>query len=95
MTIEITHEEVEGRAEQLQLPLREVIDYRTEELLQELDLVPAEQFAKALGIAEQTLAGWRSSGQGPDFAKLGKTVFYRRADIKIWIGKNITEANAA
>jgi predicted DNA-binding transcriptional regulator AlpA len=82
----ITQDEVAGFAQQLSLELQ---NERQQALLQELDLVPPDVFASALGLAEQTLSGWRATGQGPHFVKLGKSIFYRRADIAVWIDKNI------
>lgn len=98
-----TEDELAGRAEQLPLPIEATVgasgvadlQWKVDELLRELDLIPSENFAKALGIAEQTLAGWRCNKQGPDFAKLGKSVFYRRCDIVAWIAKNISSPAAA
>mgnify|MGYP000384882413 FL=1 len=48
--------------------------------------------ATAIGVAEQTLASWRSDRQGPNYVKLGKTVFYRRADLEQWIAANVHDA---
>lgn len=78
-----TTDEQEGRAEQLVLPLDD--SNKVGWLREQLDLITADDFAQALGIAEQTLAGWRCNKQGPSFVKLGKTVFYRREDLKVWI----------
>lgn len=94
MAQEKTDEEVQGTAEQLPLPLTPQEQKAEEErqahacfLREELDLIPVEEFARAVGLAEQTLAAWRSEGKGPGYVKLGKTVFYRRADLKVWIEK--------
>jgi predicted DNA-binding transcriptional regulator AlpA len=100
MTQSVTVDEAEGRAVQPELPMPGLgdatstigaaeVQFKITRLLEELDLVPADLFAKALGVAEQTLAGWRSGATGPDFVKLGKGVFYRREDIKAWIARNI------
>jgi predicted DNA-binding transcriptional regulator AlpA len=58
-------------------------------------LITTEELASALGIAEQTLAGWRCSGQGPNFAKLGKGVFYRLADVQTWVAASVTSVVTA
>jgi predicted DNA-binding transcriptional regulator AlpA len=63
-------------------------DARVEHLHYDLDLVPPEDFARALGLSEQTLSTWRAEKQGPDYIKLGKSVFYRRADLKRWIAQS-------
>lgn len=99
MAQEKTEDEVQGRAEQLEFKCNDMLmqrheDFKAEELRSELDLIPADEFARAINVAEQTLATWRSAGEGPAYVKLGKTVFYRRADLKVWIG-NCATAKAA
>jgi predicted DNA-binding transcriptional regulator AlpA len=95
---EVTLDEEQGLAEQLALPL--VLAEETQQrmfaaraLRDELDLVPADELAEALGLAEQTLAAWRSEKQGPDYVKLGKTVFYRRCGLTEWIARRSTAAS--
>lgn len=44
---------------------------------------PAEVSA-ALGIPLSTLANMRTGGTGPAFSKQGKSVFYRREDVRKW-----------
>jgi hypothetical protein len=53
-------------------------------------LITPKELAEAIGVAEQTLAGWRCSNKGPSFVKLGKGVFYRLADVQKWVGDSIT-----
>lgn len=96
MAQEKTLDEEQGRATQLELidpltgrPTHAALN--AENLRYELDLIPAEEFAAAIPLAEQTLATWRSAGEGPSYVKLGKTVFYRRADLKEWIARCRTE----
>ena len=61
--------------------------------LSELDRVlkpvntPAD-IAKRTGIAEGTLGYWRSSGIGPKFSKIGKTVLYAKEDILNYLREN-------
>ncbi|WP_409998740.1 helix-turn-helix transcriptional regulator [Bradyrhizobium sp. SZCCHNS2022] len=50
------------------------------------ELIPADEVADALHLRRQTLAAWRTLGRGPSFVKVGRTVFYRRADIEAWLG---------
>lgn len=38
-----------------------------------------------IGAARQTLARWRSEGQGPPFIKVGSKVMYRRSDLENWL----------
>jgi predicted DNA-binding transcriptional regulator AlpA len=55
-------------------------------------LITPKELAEAIGVAEQTLAGWRCTNKGPDFVKLGKAVFYRLADVQNWVSQNVTQA---
>jgi DNA-binding transcriptional regulator YiaG len=97
--IEKTQDEVEGRAEQLTLPIvtpevtwaEAVARDELAELRKQLDLVTPDEVARLLGVAEQTLAGWRCNGEGPHYVKLGKGVFYRREHLKAWIEKSAHE----
>lgn len=44
----------------------------------------ARNAALYIGIAEKTLAIWRSAGNGPPYIKRGK-IFYFKADLDKWI----------
>lgn len=54
-------------------------------------LLEPSEVAQFLGIAEQTLALWRSEKRGPDYVKLGKAVFYRQADVTAWIAASVVK----
>jgi predicted DNA-binding transcriptional regulator AlpA len=79
-TIE-TEDEIQGTAEQIELPLPEK-GY-------DLDAMTAVEFAQALGVAVNTLAVWRSENTGPAYTKIGKRVFYRHEDVDRWIKRSI------
>src|ERR1035437_7022695 len=55
-------------------------------------LFDEDELAVTLGVTAQTLATWRSEKQGPDYAKLGKSVFYRFEDIMRWIASRVIAA---
>lgn len=55
-------------------------------------LITPSELATALNITDQTLAGWRCKGEGPDYVKLGKGVFYRLADVQAWVARSVTSA---
>jgi predicted DNA-binding transcriptional regulator AlpA len=57
--------------------------------MRQFNLLTPVELSAALGVSEETLAVWRSRKVGPDFVKLGKSVFYREADIKAWIDLNV------
>jgi hypothetical protein len=53
-----------------------------------LDIWTCEDLAQALEITTDTLRIWRSQGQGPNFVKAGRTVFYRIEDVKAWLAES-------
>jgi len=53
-----------------------------------LDTIEAAQH---LGLKKTTLEAWRCRGGGPRFAKLGRAVRYRKADLDDWIESRIRE----
>ena len=54
----------------------------------------ADNVARDYCIPKATLAKWRWNSTGPDYAKLGAKVLYRKADIDRWIADN-TRTSAA
>ncbi|MBF0140971.1 MAG: helix-turn-helix domain-containing protein [Magnetococcales bacterium] len=56
-----------------------------------LRTIPAARF---LGVGKSTLEKWRIAGNGPPFAKLGKTVLYRRIDLETWISKHVVSSTS-
>lgn len=79
---------IEDRPGQMELPIPD--RPKPPPLRGVVGLITTAELAEALGLAEQTLIGWRCSGKGPSFTKLGKSVFYRLADVKAWVAKNVT-----
>jgi hypothetical protein len=61
----------------------------TARLKQEFDLLSPSDLAPLRGVDECTLAVERSQARGPDYVKLGRTVYYRGSDIRKWIELNI------
>jgi predicted DNA-binding transcriptional regulator AlpA len=41
--------------------------------------------AELLGVAESTLAVWRSKNRGPAYYKVGRSITYKLTDIEEWI----------
>jgi hypothetical protein len=41
------------------------------------------------GTTDQSWAAMRHKGTGPRYVKLGRKVYYRRADLDEWIDKNV------
>jgi hypothetical protein len=52
------------------------------------DLLSPDDLAALLDVDERTLAVWRCAKRGPDFVKLGRAIFYRKADVIGWINLN-------
>jgi Helix-turn-helix domain len=50
------------------------------------ELIAPEQVAAELHVKTGTLDTWRSQGRGPKFFKVGRNIFYRRADLAEWLG---------
>lgn len=50
-----------------------------------VDLMTYPEAAAFTGIPEATLRRWRHTGTGPRSARIGKHVYYRRADILEWL----------
>jgi predicted DNA-binding transcriptional regulator AlpA len=48
----------------------------------------AREVEAAYGIAEKTLANWRSQGRGPAYHKLGGKVRYKVGDLEEWAKKS-------
>jgi hypothetical protein len=61
----------------------------TARLKQEFDLLSPSDLAALRGVDERTLTVERSQGRGPDYVKLGRTVYYRGCDIRKWIELNV------
>lgn len=62
--------------------------------LDELGILTDEELAGTLGVTTETLMTWRRDGRGPQWVKLGKSVFYRVSRIREWIAKCEGSANA-
>lgn len=41
----------------------------------------ARDAARHIGLAEKTLANWRSAGRGPRFSRLGRAIVYAKDDL--------------
>lgn len=65
------------------------------DLRSQIGIMSVEEVAVALDVTPHTLYIWRADGRGPKFVKLGRTVFYRRADVQEWIDSNVVEKEAS
>jgi hypothetical protein len=58
------------------------------------DYIISREVAEIVRRPESTLAYWRHTGQGPRFARVGKRVLYRRADVLTWLEEQFDKAAA-
>jgi hypothetical protein len=65
--------------------MQDVLSYRRDRLT----LLSEVELAAVLEVEVRTLAAWRAESRGPDYVKLGKSVFYRQCDLQAWIGANV------
>lgn len=56
-------------------------------LRNQLKLMTEAELARALEISPQTLVTWRGNGEGPAYAKLGRSVYYPVSSVLEWIGE--------
>ena len=60
----------------------------------EFELLTDDEFGELSGAAKITRATWRRKGLGPRFIKIGRRVFYRRAEIDAWLLQQEARTNA-
>jgi Helix-turn-helix domain len=48
-------------------------------------LLNQESAAALIGVKPPTLASWRHFGKGPHYIKVGRSAFYKVADIEAWL----------
>jgi hypothetical protein len=58
------------------------------------ELQTEEVTAVELKVKPPTLTQWRFRGIGPKYIKVGRAVFYRRADVAEWLGAQRREPQA-
>ena len=59
------------------------------------ELLDAGETAKLLRQKPQTLAMWRCEDRGPEYVKIGRSVFYRRSAVSAWLASQIVRPSAA
>lgn len=68
---------------------------RESELRYDFNLMTQEALAKLLDVQLATLAAWRRDSKGPDFVRLGTSIYYRKQDVDAWINANVVVVNRA
>jgi hypothetical protein len=51
-------------------------------------LIAAADLPRYIGLAIQTLARLRHEGKGPPFVRVGRRIFYRSSDVRVWLNEN-------
>ncbi|GFO60943.1 hypothetical protein GMST_32680 [Geomonas silvestris] len=64
-------------------PQRSKLSYSQSELL------TTEQVAALLQMRVSTIQQWRWRGIGPSYARLGRTIRYRRSDVEAYIARRM------
>lgn len=65
------------------------------DLKTDFGLMSQEDLSALVCVTKETLREWRRLKQGPDFVRVGKSVFYRRQDVENWIAANVVQSRAA
>ncbi len=68
------------------------LDARSATMRDRFELLSENDLSALLGVDSHTLTVWRKKNLGPAAAKLGRGVFYRRADVDAWIAQNVAPA---
>lgn len=58
------------------------------------ELMKPAEVAEEIRSTSSTLAYWRHMGKGPKYAKVGRRVVYRRADVEAWMQEQFDKATA-
>ena len=59
------------------------------------ELIDAIEAARLLRQKPQTLAAWRCENRGPQYVKIGRSIFYRRLSIGIFLAGSIVTPGEA
>jgi hypothetical protein len=59
------------------------------------ELIPSSDAARLFHVKDATLTSWRNQKRGPAYLKVGRAVFYRRADLSEWLATQLRSPKAA
>jgi predicted DNA-binding transcriptional regulator AlpA len=74
-----------------ELPSEPASRPRAEKLRDTFALLSEADLSALIGVDPRTLTVWRCQKRGPDVVKLGRAIFYRRADVDAWIALNVAQ----
>ncbi len=58
------------------------------------ELLNEHQASQYLNVSVRSLQAWRLRGGGPKYAKLGRSVRYRRTDLDHYVVENLTSSTS-
>ena len=59
------------------------------------DYLTEDELAKELGVTRKTIRNWRALGEAPLLTRIGRKIFYARADVRKWLQSQRVEQEAA
>jgi predicted DNA-binding transcriptional regulator AlpA len=59
-----------------------------------MDLLNTKAAAQRVGLSPVTLNRYRLTGEGPQFARLGKAVRYRLCDLDAWVSARLVRSTS-
>ena len=59
-----------------------------------MELLDTKAAAKRVGLSPVTMERLRLTGDGPQYAKLGKAVRYRTADLDEWVASKLIRSTS-
>ena len=48
------------------------------------ELVPEKSFCEQCDVTDRTARQWRENGEGPEYTRVGRSIFYRQSRIRAW-----------
>ena len=58
------------------------------------ELLTTKEAAKHVRLSHRTLERYRVTGEGPQFLKVRRLVFYRHRDLDEWLGKTVRRSTS-
>ncbi|MDR6511480.1 putative DNA-binding transcriptional regulator AlpA [Novosphingobium capsulatum] len=59
-----------------------------------MDLLDTKAAAQHVGLSPVTMERFRLTGEGPQYAKLGKSVRYRTCDLDAWVASKLIRSTS-
>lgn len=59
---------------------------------EKFDLMTEMELAATLGLCKRTIIRWRMARKGPPHVQMGRSVRYRKEDVKDWLERSVIDA---